>query len=305
MSEEQFDEGEDYMTVDTQERLLKNKEQSSNVIVNIISNILNKRIKDYKLQNNFYVIGEDLLSALTEDDLFTKKEIDEILKTKEYLRAEGNLRTTKDYHIFVFDSDYYTEHTTLWVINSDRTMHHFDTQLHLMEEPEYRQIKIDREKRKDLSRKKLKKYFGINNYTVSNQSNHVLKQPKEDTYNCAYYCAMIINRFILLKKYDLDDNEIKNYTESDVRKFKNMIYNNIVTKTKGVVLTDEQVEKANKEIKIKTQKNKAILREWLNKQSPVEDPRRTVQAVIERNSKLEKEIKKEIEKSSKKKKVKK
>ena len=237
MSEEQFDEGEDYLTEDTVDRLIDNQQQSSNAIVNIIANLLNEQIENKGLKHKFHVVGEDLLSALTKDDMYDKQTRKEIVSDKGYKDDKKRINGKKEYYIFVFDSDYKTAHTTLWVINNTTaSIDHFDTQNYLKEGKikGYETISAGRKDREKEICRELRTYFGINNYSFNNYSDHILKQKQKDTFNCAYYCSLIIDNFITKGTYDINDSAIRGFNQGDVNSFKSDLLNKLMKRTKAL-----------------------------------------------------------------------
>ena len=188
-----LEEGKDYITKNSYSILSGWHKRADNNVVNMMAEKLNEQIKKYKLEKTFYVIGEDLISALKnnkqiKDDYIGKKNIK---------------------YIFVFDSNYDIEHTVLFVINNvDKTIDLYDTQNHIKDQNADKKIAKDYEI--------LKKFYDLD-YRMRNLSNKVAKQRDNDS--CAFYCGLIIQTFIENGKYQLN-NSLKNISLNDVHYFK-------------------------------------------------------------------------------------
>ena len=200
-----LEEGKDYLSEESFNSLSKEGTEADNNVVNMMAEQLNKKIKLRHLQEKFYVIGEDLFSALhNHRDMYKAKEINEI--KNEYIKVKD-----KPY-IFIFDSNYTMNHTVLFVVdNVNKKIDFYDT----LKSDQSPLKKSELQKDFDL----LKSFYNVN-YPMVDKSDKVTQQPDEKS--CAYYCGFIVFVFIMRSEYEMYDDKIE-FEPDDVEMVKKKV----------------------------------------------------------------------------------
>ena len=198
-------EGIDYLSKESEKVFKTDGVRADNQIVNMITNRFNKELEEKNMSNDYYVVGEDLISALKHDPIL-------------FPNGDGEKEVKDDYiseikhrkYFFVYDSNYPLQHTVLFVIDKiNKTVDYYNT-LYWQEAPDVR-------KGFEKDCKLLKKFYGITQYPITNRSSEVVKQT--DNVSCAFYCSIFIDKFIKKGQYKLD-NSFKNISQKDIHDFK-------------------------------------------------------------------------------------
>ena len=204
---------------------LKENTKASSKTTNIICDMLNEELKEKDLNKKYCIYNEDFLDNMKHGN---KKEV-----INKYKTFYNKLKNESLKYGFIINSDYYkTKHTYLMVYNNvDKEINIFDTQDYVKDK------EITEERNKDI--KIIKEYFD-SDYKVKNLSNYAPIQ--KDDINCVYYTLLMI-RWLAFNNYNYKDNKFKSIDISDVKRFKNNVYDSLPEETKEIIKRNRLLQK--------------------------------------------------------------
>ena len=230
--EDDYNEGIDYISLETL-NVLENPSlnvRADNYVINLMARDFNQQIKEKELTNKFFVCGQDLLSAIREDDIQYTKGNNRYNVLNYYMPIITNKNLE---YVFIFLTLFNgIDHTVLLVLNrgNNRTrIDCFDSQ----HDNDEKTNKLILEYR-DL----LKKVCNLKDCGYKNFSSYMAQQENDDT--CAYYCMLAVEKFINMGEYNYTNGSIKKFTLKDVKNLKERYYQKF-SHSNLPKLTDKQV----------------------------------------------------------------